>query len=198
VSVVDSARDVVMAGPLLLAAPIALAAGVLSFFSPCCLPLVPGFLSFVTGSVGADAARTGAAGSPALTPRTELSRQHALARRNPNREEATAGSPTAGWWELGLRTRPAAGRGTMVDAVLFVLGFAAVFTSYGAAFGGLGSLLLEHQLTLTRSWARSRSCWACCSPAHWSGSPGPTGRSSPISVHPGGPLARHCWESSSG
>jgi len=150
VSVVDSARDVVMAGPLLLAAPIALAAGVLSFFSPCCLPLVPGFLSFVTGSVGADAARTGAAGSPALTPRTRLSRQHALARRNPNREEATAGSPTAGWWELGLRTRPAAGRGTMVDAVLFVLGFAAVFTSYGAAFGGLGSLLLEHQLTLTR------------------------------------------------
>lgn len=38
----------------------------------------------------------------------------------------------------------------MVGAVLFVLGFAAVFSSYGAAFGGLGSVLLAHQLTLTR------------------------------------------------
>ena len=34
--------------------------------------------------------------------------------------------------------------------MLFVLGFAAVFTSYGAAFGGLGTLLLAHQRTLTR------------------------------------------------
>lgn len=33
---------------------------------------------------------------------------------------------------------------------MFVLGFAAVFTSYGAAFGGLGAALLAHQQTLTR------------------------------------------------
>jgi len=39
---------------------------------------------------------------------------------------------------------------TMAGAMLFVLGFAAVFTSYGAAFGGLGTLLLAHQRTLTR------------------------------------------------
>lgn len=38
----------------------------------------------------------------------------------------------------------------MVGATLFVLGFAAVFTSYGAAFGGLGALLQSHQQTLTR------------------------------------------------
>ena len=46
----------------------------------------------------------------------------------------------------------------MVGAVLFVLGFAAVFSSYGAAFGGLGSVLLAHQLTLTRvlgAWVRN-------------------------------------------
>jgi len=42
VFVADSAWDIVRSGPLLLAAPIAVAAGVLSFFSPCVLPLLPG------------------------------------------------------------------------------------------------------------------------------------------------------------
>ncbi|MBP2707317.1 sulfite exporter TauE/SafE family protein [Microbispora sp. RL4-1S] len=36
-------------GSLVLALPIALAAGVVSFASPCVLPLVPGYLSYVTG-----------------------------------------------------------------------------------------------------------------------------------------------------
>jgi cytochrome c-type biogenesis protein len=44
----------VASGSLLLALPIALAAGVVSFLSPCVLPLVPGYLSYVTGMVGAD------------------------------------------------------------------------------------------------------------------------------------------------
>jgi cytochrome c-type biogenesis protein len=43
-------------GSLLLALPIALAAGVVSFLSPCVLPLVPGFLSYVTGMTGVDLA----------------------------------------------------------------------------------------------------------------------------------------------
>ncbi|MFD7642197.1 cytochrome c biogenesis CcdA family protein [Kitasatospora sp. NPDC059795] len=38
----------------MLALPIALAAGLLSFFSPCVLPLVPGYLSYVTGFSAAD------------------------------------------------------------------------------------------------------------------------------------------------
>jgi len=41
--------DVVVDGPLLLAAPLALAAGLVSFLSPCTLPLVPGYLSYVGG-----------------------------------------------------------------------------------------------------------------------------------------------------
>ncbi|MEV4390420.1 cytochrome c biogenesis protein CcdA [Nonomuraea sp. NPDC049607] len=41
--------DVVASGSLLLALPIALLAGVVSFLSPCVLPLVPGYLSYVTG-----------------------------------------------------------------------------------------------------------------------------------------------------
>ncbi|MEV8637673.1 cytochrome c biogenesis protein CcdA [Streptosporangium sp. NPDC051023] len=39
----------VASGSLLLALPIAVAAGLVSFLSPCVLPLVPGYLSYVTG-----------------------------------------------------------------------------------------------------------------------------------------------------
>ncbi|WP_354641136.1 cytochrome c biogenesis CcdA family protein [Kitasatospora camelliae] len=49
-------NDTVASGALLLAAPIALAAGLVSFFSPCVLPLVPGYLSYVTGFSAADLA----------------------------------------------------------------------------------------------------------------------------------------------
>jgi cytochrome c-type biogenesis protein len=41
-------------GPLLLAVAVAALAGLVSFLSPCVLPLVPGYLSYVTGMAGAD------------------------------------------------------------------------------------------------------------------------------------------------
>lgn len=118
--VADTPWGIVSSGPLVLAGPIALAAGALSFFSPCVLPLLPGYLAFVTGSLGADVVRS----------------------RIPNK---------AHW--RGTESRAAgsdSSRHTMAGAVLFVLGFAAVFTSYGAAFGGLGALLQSHQQILTR------------------------------------------------
>lgn len=43
-------------GALLAAVPIALLGGLVSFFSPCVLPLVPGYLSYVTGVTGTDLA----------------------------------------------------------------------------------------------------------------------------------------------
>jgi cytochrome c-type biogenesis protein len=46
----------VLTGALLAAIPIAMFAGLVSFFSPCVLPLVPGYLSYVTGVTGADLA----------------------------------------------------------------------------------------------------------------------------------------------
>ena len=116
-------EHLVSTGPVLLALPVALAAGVLSFFSPCCLPLVPGYLSYVTGISGAETA--------SATPR-------ALA-------VADAGPGTAG---PVATTRGR--RRTFVGALLFVLGFAAVFTSYGAAFGGAGFYLARHQVGVTR------------------------------------------------
>lgn len=52
----------VLEGPFLLAAAIALAAGLVSFFSPCCLPLVPGYLSYMTGLTGSELEAQGQAG----------------------------------------------------------------------------------------------------------------------------------------
>jgi cytochrome c-type biogenesis protein len=49
-------NDTVFNGALLVALPIALLGGLVSFFSPCVLPLVPGYLSYVTGVSGTDLA----------------------------------------------------------------------------------------------------------------------------------------------
>jgi cytochrome c-type biogenesis protein len=48
--------DTITDGSLLLALPLAALAGLVSFLSPCVLPLVPGYLSYVTGLTGADLA----------------------------------------------------------------------------------------------------------------------------------------------
>lgn len=105
-----SVGNLVASGPLILAIPVAAAAGAVTFLSPCCLPLIPGYLSYVTGMSGADAQQA---------------------------DPADAGEPS--------------GRGrTVAGAALVVLGFSALFAAYGAAFGGLGSLLLTHQRGLTQ------------------------------------------------
>lgn len=89
----------VLHGALLLALPVALLAGLVSFFSPCVLPLVPGYLSYVTGFSAAD-----------------------------------------------LADAEGARRGRMaLGAVLFVLGFTAVFVSMGGFFGYFGDDLVAHQ-----------------------------------------------------
>jgi cytochrome c-type biogenesis protein len=51
-----SVQDTVADGSMLLAVPLAATAGLVSFLSPCVLPLVPGYLSYVTGLTGVDLA----------------------------------------------------------------------------------------------------------------------------------------------
>ncbi len=46
-------------GSLILAFPVALLAGLVSFFSPCVIPLLPGYLSYATGLSGADLENAG-------------------------------------------------------------------------------------------------------------------------------------------
>jgi cytochrome c-type biogenesis protein len=53
-SVADGAQHLISSGNLLLAMPVAAAAGFVSFASPCVLPLVPGYLSYVSGVSGQD------------------------------------------------------------------------------------------------------------------------------------------------
>src|SRR6266508_1256785 len=53
-SVADHAQQLVTTGNLLLAMPVAATAGFVSFASPCVLPLVPGYLSYVSGVSGQD------------------------------------------------------------------------------------------------------------------------------------------------
>jgi cytochrome c-type biogenesis protein len=44
----------VLSGSMLVALPVALVAGLVSFFSPCVVPLLPGYLSYATGLSGVD------------------------------------------------------------------------------------------------------------------------------------------------
>ena len=50
----DWFRETAASGSLVLAVPVALVAGLVSFFSPCVIPLLPGYLSYATGLSGAD------------------------------------------------------------------------------------------------------------------------------------------------
>jgi cytochrome c-type biogenesis protein len=51
----DAPTTLAVSGPLLVAAVVAVLAGAVSFASPCVVPLVPGYLAYLAGLVGADA-----------------------------------------------------------------------------------------------------------------------------------------------
>ena len=106
-------------GSLLLAVPVAVAAGAISFASPCVLPLVPGYLSYVTGMSAVDAQdRAGAAVGV---------------------DAQDEGARPARRFRFGARYR------TLLGAFLFVLGFSTVFVTGGYAFGNWGESLIAHQ-----------------------------------------------------
>ncbi|MEO8555669.1 MAG: cytochrome c biogenesis protein CcdA [Actinomycetota bacterium] len=98
---IADAGSIITSGSLPLAIVVALAAGFVSFASPCVLPLVPGFLGYVTGLSGVT---------------------------------------------LEQRSR---GR-LMVGALLFVLGFSAVFIAVAVTVSAAGTLLKDHQGLLMR------------------------------------------------
>ena len=50
----EAFRETVFGGSMVLALPVAALAGLVSFFSPCVVPLLPGYLSYATGLSGAD------------------------------------------------------------------------------------------------------------------------------------------------
>jgi len=134
----------VQTGPLILAAPIAAAAGALTFLSPCCLPLVPGYLSYVTGMSGTDAQRTAAPGAAASVAAAPAATTAAVAGGS-----VSVAAPAAGVATGRAPAVPARGR-TMLGTLLFVLGFSLVFATEGLAFGSLGLVLQRHSAGLTQ------------------------------------------------
>ena len=89
-------------GPLLVAAGVAALVGLIGFLSPCVLPLVPGYLSYVAGLSG-----------------------------------------SAGEAKHGQRRM-------VSGALLFVLGFTAIFVAGGVLFGSLGSTIRDQRIGLER------------------------------------------------
>jgi len=133
-----SITQLVTSGPLILALPVAAAAGAVTFLSPCCLPLVPGYLSFVTGMAGAG----GSASGPPAPDQPAPAAPAAVAAAD-GAGVAVAAPP--------LAATAAVPRGRVVaGTALFVLGFSVVFVAYGAALGGLGHLLTGHARVLTQ------------------------------------------------
>jgi cytochrome c-type biogenesis protein len=154
-----SVMSLVSSGPLLLAIPVAAAAGAVTFLSPCCLPLVPGYLAYITGMSGADAAVADDTAGAAATAVADTPPASAALADGSATATATAGTAGAGADAGGVTTRarataaaPAArhtGR-TVAGTALFVVGFSAVFSVAGLAVGGLGQLFRTHDSELTQ------------------------------------------------
>jgi cytochrome c-type biogenesis protein len=151
----DGVEHLVTAGPLLLAIPVAAAAGAVTFLSPCCLPLVPGYLSYVTGMSGAsapasahpDAGLAGPAGPDPVPPGGDGGTLGGLSARSAGPALATAGGTA-----VAVTTAPEAPPRSRVLAgtLLFVLGFSVLFTIEGVTVSSIGDTLLSHASGLSR------------------------------------------------
>ena len=75
----DTFESVAAGGPLLLALAVCVLAGLVSFASPCVVPLVPGYLSYLAGLVGSEAPPISPAEAVAKTVRTGRGRVVAAA-----------------------------------------------------------------------------------------------------------------------
>jgi cytochrome c-type biogenesis protein len=122
--------EIAAAGPVFVALGACVLAGLVSFASPCVVPLVPGYLSYLAAVVGV---------SPEDTPD--------VTRRNPRlgdkvREESA---------KTSISTSAAATRWRVVGAAaLFVAGFTAVFLLGTVAVLGMTTTLITNQLLLQR------------------------------------------------
>ncbi len=103
---------------------VALGAGLVSFLSPCVLPLVPGYLSFVAG-VSVEELKSGRAVSGAQL----------VASGGRSGEVAAPSERSSG----GIQQQ------VLLNTLAFVLGFSLVFIALGASATALGSFLLAKQ-----------------------------------------------------
>ena len=132
---------------------VAFGAGILSFVSPCVLPLVPGYVSMVSGLSAAELTATkrvapsgDAATSAPPAPGTVGSPVASAGPATARASVATAPpiAPAAPPAPVPVSMRP------MLRGIgLFIAGFTVVFVALGAAASGIGRLLVSHKETLT-------------------------------------------------
>ena len=128
-----SFAHIAASGPLLAALAVSLVAGLVSFLSPCVLPLVPGYVSYVTGLAGADldaALGTDPRGRPVTAA-----------------DDAVAGTGGAA---VAARSRARVRGRILAGGLLFVAGFTVVFVLSGVVVASLGSALLTHRVAVER------------------------------------------------
>lgn len=125
--------DVVISGPFLLAGLLALAAGLVSFASPCVVPLVPGYLSYLAGLVGAETAERATLAGDARGYGAAAGADSAVAQAT----LAVAPRRAVPWRAVGA-------------TALFVAGFSVVFVAESALVLGLYTSFIENQALLAR------------------------------------------------
>jgi cytochrome c-type biogenesis protein len=123
----ETFAELARGGPLLLAVGAAALAGLVSFLSPCVLPLVPGYLSYVTGLAGAD-----------LEGRTASERKRPLLSDSVVQEALPNARPRV----LSVKGRVLAG------TLLFIAGFTVVFVLTAILVAGVGTALFTHRRAL--------------------------------------------------
>jgi cytochrome c-type biogenesis protein len=138
---IDGIGHLVDSGPLLLAMPVALAAGAVTFLSPCCLPLVPGYLSYLTGMSGAAARTEEAAAAAVAAP--------AGAAQAAGAGGGTITVPVAAAPGRAVPAAPATGR-AVLGTLLFVLGFSVVFAVEALALSSAALTLHNDEKLLAR------------------------------------------------
>jgi cytochrome c-type biogenesis protein len=165
-------EHLVLSGPVLLAIPVAAAAGAITFLSPCCLPLVPGYLSYLTGMSGSAAAdggtalaeQAGSAAEPVAAGQVAGSRSAAgsgasrsagstadgAAEPGPESQGTAAAQPGAtSSTAVGIPVAPARNR-VLTGTLLFILGFSVLFALEGVTAASLGDTLRLHAQGLTQ------------------------------------------------